>query len=119
MSKTILICDDDEGILDMLGFVLEENGFRVVQEQNSLKLYNLIDEEKPDLLLLDLWMPVLPGDQILRYLKKMPQTRHIPVVLFSASTEGERIAHDAGADAYISKPFDIYKLVDKLTDLLN
>lgn len=69
MNKKILICDDDEGILDVLALILEDAGFDTVTEINSLNVYKAIETEQPDLLLLDLWMPVLSGDQVLRMLK--------------------------------------------------
>jgi DNA-binding response OmpR family regulator len=118
MNKKILICDDDEGILDMLAFVLEDSGFDVIPEKNSMNVYSLIEKEQPDLLLLDLWMPVLSGDQVLRVLKSNPQTRGLPVIVVSASTEGQKIARDAGASDFLAKPFDIDQLVNRVHHML-
>ncbi|GGH10994.1 response regulator [Mucilaginibacter phyllosphaerae] len=118
MSKKILICDDDEGILDMLEFVLEEEGFDIIPEKNSLNIYNVIREQHPDLLLLDLWMPVLSGDQVLKTLRKNPDTATLPVIVISASTEGSLIAKASGANDYISKPFDMDQLVTKIQTLI-
>jgi DNA-binding response OmpR family regulator len=107
INKTIIICDDDEGILEMLAIILEDSGYNVIAEQNSLNLYNLIEQKKPDLLLLDLWMPVLSGDQVLLHLRSQPATKMLPVIVLSASTDGPEIASKAGATDYIAKPFDI------------
>ena len=117
-SKKILVCDDDEGILDMVSFVLEDSGYEVIPEKNSMNVYNLIERENPDLLLLDLWMPVLSGDQVLKVLKSSPITKGLPVIVISASTEGQRIAEEAGASSFLAKPFDIDQLVDRVQTML-
>jgi DNA-binding response OmpR family regulator len=119
MSKKVLICDDDEGILDMLAMILEDAGFETISEINSLNVNKLIEQEQPDLLLLDLWMPVLSGDQVLKMLKKNPETSNLPVIIISASIEGEKIATEAGANNFIAKPFDLDELIDKVQELLN
>ncbi|GGC54474.1 hypothetical protein GCM10011387_05000 [Pedobacter quisquiliarum] len=113
-NKTILVCDDNEGILDMLGLILEDAGFDVIPEQNSLNIYNLIEKKQPDLVLLDLWMPVLSGDQVLKVLRQNTRTKGLPVIVISASTDGSKIAQDAGATAFIAKPFDVDDLVSKI-----
>jgi len=118
LNKKILICDDDEGILDMVSFILEDSGYDVIPERNSLNVYSLIEKERPDLLLLDLWMPVLSGDQVLKALKSNPETSSLPVIVVSASTEGEKIAHDAGASDFLAKPFDIDQLVNRVQLML-
>jgi len=119
MNKKVLICDDDEGILDMLALILEDEGFEIISETNSLNINNVIEIEHPDLLLLDLWMPVLSGDQVLKMLKKNPETSKLPVIIISASIEGKKIATEAGANNFIAKPFDVDELVDKVQQLLN
>ncbi|WP_225976280.1 response regulator [Mucilaginibacter ginsenosidivorax] len=117
-NKTILICDDDEGILDMLELILEETGYRIIPVKNSLHIYEEIEKENPDLILLDLWMPVLSGDQVLRTLRKNPETKSLPVIVISASREGEKIANDAGADLFLAKPFDLDNLVTTVQEII-
>jgi DNA-binding response OmpR family regulator len=119
MNKKILVCDDDEGILEMLEIILETMGYAIIPEKNSLNIYNVIEKEKPDLVLLDLWMPVLSGDQVLRTLRRNPATSQLPVIVISASTEGKKIATEAGANAYIAKPFDMQYLVSNIQKLVN
>jgi DNA-binding response OmpR family regulator len=118
MNKKILVCDDDEGILDMVTFVLEDSGYNVIPEKNSMNVYSVIQREQPDLLLLDLWMPVLSGDQVLKVLKSNPQTMRLPVIIISASTEGQKIAVEAGASDFLAKPFDIDQLVNRVQLML-
>jgi CheY-like chemotaxis protein len=119
MNKKVLICDDDEGILDMLALILEDAGFNTVSEINSLNVNKLIEKEQPDLLLLDLWMPVLSGDQVLKMIKNNPETSNLPVIIISASIEGAKIAAEAGANNFIAKPFDVDELINKVHQLLN
>ncbi|RZK66373.1 MAG: response regulator [Pedobacter sp.] len=111
-SKKILICDDDEGILDMLEMIFEDSPYTIIPEQNSLNVKSIVEKQNPDLILLDLWMPVLSGDQVLKSLRKNPVTRDLPVIIISASREGKQIADDAGATGFISKPFDFDELMD-------
>jgi len=113
-----MICDDDIGILEMMEMIIEEYGYQVYTEAKSTRVLKGLEVEKPDLLLLDIWMPVLSGDQVLRTIKAEPRFSGIPVIMYSASTEGSSIAQSAGADDYISKPFDLNDLEAKITALL-
>jgi len=114
MIKKILICDDDEGILDITGLLLESYGYQVSLEADSTLLLNRIEEENPDLLIIDIWMPGLMGDEIVRLLRQSNKTATIPIIMFSASKESELMAFEAGADDYIAKPFDIEDLNQKI-----
>lgn len=113
-DKKILICDDDEGILDMLELILEDTGYITIPERNSLNIHGIIEKQNPDLLLLDLWMPVLSGDQVLKTLRSNSATRDLPVIIISASREGQRIAAEAGATEFIAKPFNFDELIEKI-----
>ncbi|MCL4638838.1 MULTISPECIES: response regulator [Olivibacter] len=117
MIKKIMICDDDEGILDITGLLLESYGYQVLLESNSSRLLPRISSEKPDLLLIDIWMPLLMGDEIVRILKNNKETAHLPIIMFSAGRESERIASEVGADDYIAKPFNIEDLNNKIVAL--
>ncbi|PWG81247.1 response regulator [Pararcticibacter amylolyticus] len=119
MRAKIMICDDDEGILDLLELVLRDEGYETIPEINSLNVAQIVDREHPDLLLLDLWMPVLSGDQVLRTLRDNPATRELPVIVISASNDGRSIAMNAGATDFVSKPFDLDKLVNQVKNLIN
>jgi len=118
-SKKILICDDDEGILDVLELILEETGHTIIPEINSLNVKTLIDKHAPDLVILDLWMPVLSGDQILKMIRKNSELKDLPVIIVSASRDGEKIAIEAGATAFVAKPFDYDNLINLVGELMN
>ena len=118
-NKTILICDDDEGILELVSLVLEDSGFQTVCVQNSLEVFKNISRENPDLIFLDLWMPQMSGDQVLKVLRDDSATSNIPVIVMSASRDGVQIAKQAGANDFLAKPFDIDDLIDKANALLS
>lgn len=118
-GKKILICDDDEGILDVLELILEETGHTIISEANSLNVKSVIDAQKPDLIILDLWMPVLSGDQILKTLRSNSNYKDLPVIIISASRDGQQIANESKADAFIAKPFDYDQILNVVDNLIN
>ncbi|EDM37803.1 Response regulators consisting of a CheY-like receiver domain and a HTH DNA-binding domain [Pedobacter sp. BAL39] len=118
MPKKIMICDDDAGILEMMEMIMDEYGFDVITQANSLNVLQGLQQEKPDLLLLDIWMPLLSGDQVLKNIKADVQFNKLPVIMYSASSEGRSIAENAGADDYIDKPFDMNELEVKIRQLI-
>ncbi|WP_443946976.1 response regulator [Pedobacter sp. AW1-32] len=118
-KKKILICDDDEDILDMLGLILEDTEYETILEQNSLNVNHIVNTNLPDLIILDLWMPVLSGDQVLRNLRNQQHTKALPVIVISASKEGKKIAEESGANDFLAKPFDFDDLIKKISYYLN
>lgn len=115
----IMVCDDDSSIVDMVEMVLEFSGLEVCSETDSFKMFNRVVEEKPDLLIIDIWMPGLSGDQIIKRLRNEEATKNLPIIALSASRDGKEISLGAGATEFISKPFDIDALVNRTMALLN
>ncbi len=116
--RTVLVCDDDESILDVTSILLSYAGFNVLIQQESNRLIRQAIKEQPDVLLLDIWMPLMSGDQLTRIIKKTSEIAHIPVILFSAAIDGKIIAKEAGADRFIEKPFDLDNLSHIINDVL-
>lgn len=108
----ILICDDDEGIADVTKIVLEDKGYQVESCSNGEDVLKMVAKKIPKLLLIDLWMPGMNGDEVTRQLKENPKTKNIPVIVISANKETDSISKSAGADGSISKPFEIKDLED-------
>lgn len=119
-GKRIMVCDDDKGILEMIEMLLIDEGYEVSAEASSVQLLKRIEKEMPDLILLDIWMPVISGDQILKSMRADSDTAisKIPVLMYSASTEGKNIAASAGADDFIAKPFDLDSLLAKIEKMV-
>lgn len=110
MKKHILVCDDDVGILDIISIILDEKGYAVIALNNSEQVIATVIHKKPDVILLDLSMPNISGDEITTRLKSNPVTANIPIIISSANKDTEKIAQEAGADNFILKPFEIDEL---------
>ncbi|MEO3402876.1 response regulator [Mucilaginibacter sp. CAU 1740] len=110
MAETILIIEDDQDILDMMTYILQDEGFRVISSMESVAVA-YVQEIAPALILLDNRLADGFGRDICRKLKKDPATAGIPVVIVSAVNQLEQVAEESGADAYLPKPFDLEELV--------
>lgn len=116
-NKKVLICDDDYDNLNISEFLLEFEGYIVIKEIDSTNLINKVNENNPDILLVDMWMPVLCGDGIIKIIRVDSKNKEFPIIAFSASYESDKAAIEAGENHYISKPFNIdefTKLISKL-----
>lgn len=101
----ILVIDDDPELLETVGQLLEPRGFRVVLHRESFNRLNAVRQHRPDLILMDVNMPFVPGDEITKLLQDDPELKQIPVLLFSSNDERSlRVAaRECGAAGYISK----------------
>ncbi len=106
----ILIAEDDADILASMQMILEMEGFEVVTATDGKTLSN-VHRVKPDLMLLDIWMSGVDGRTICRALKADKATKHVPVVMVSASKDIEKSAKDSGADGFLPKPFEMDELL--------
>jgi len=111
-TKTIWIVDDDEGILEVIDIILQEEGYHTKIVNNGMKLTDLLLREKPNLILLDILMSGYDGREISRKIKDNPKTSEIPIIIMSANTKVEEKSVEARADAYLMKPFDINTLLE-------
>jgi CheY-like chemotaxis protein len=102
---TILIVDDEEPVRAFLAMLLQAAGYRVLLAIHGVQAMNLIHEERPDLVISDIMMPVMNGVELCRGLKAGAETMSIPVILMSAAEASA--ADGAGADAFIAKPFEL------------
>lgn len=117
MKPKIIIYEDDESILEVLQMILEEEGYDTLTATHCDSL-DQIRTETPSLILIDLWIPELGGEEVCRQVKADPVLQHIPVMFISASNETEKIAAKVHADAFIHKPFDINEVKNKVKTLL-
>lgn len=116
-NKRITLADDDPGILDAIGMMLEMEGYEVSTTLNGNTVLNL-DNEPPDIYVLDIWMSGSDGRELCKKLKTLEKTKHIPVILISASNDLQRSAEIAGADDFLAKPFEIDNLLSKIENCL-
>ena len=118
-KQTILIFDDDQELLDLCTVILEKKGFTVHTSTTCNNLFEKVNEHKPDVILMDNWIPDIGGVESTILLKSNPETRDIPVVFFSANNDVPALAAKAGADTYITKPFNISDLEETITEMVN
>lgn len=117
-AKKILIVDDDEAILDSLETLLDFEGHEVKSFERGSDIFPIVETDlKPDIILLDMWLSGEDGRDICRKLKSTEKTKDIPVLMMSASRGLEKTALDAGANDFISKPFELNAIVMKLNEL--
>jgi CheY-like chemotaxis protein len=119
-GPTILVVDDDPVIQKLLSVNFEMEGYRVITAGDGLEGLEQVTSEQPDLVLLDVMMPKMDGLEAARRIKANPATKHIPVVLLSAKAQSADIQGglEAGADDYVTKPFDPLELLDKVAALI-
>ncbi len=107
-KKKILLADDEEDIKTVIKLYLESKGYDVVTSYDGLDTLDKVKAEKPDLILLDIMMPVINGFEVCKQLKADENTSHIPIVMLSAASQADSVeqAIEAGAVDYIMKPFE-------------
>ncbi len=110
-KKKILVTDDDPGIRDIFKIIFETAGYDVQMIINGDDLLNN-KFEIPDLFLLDKQLSGVDGIDICRYLKEQKATSHLPVIMISANPNIGKLSEEAGADAYIEKPFEVKHLLE-------
>jgi DNA-binding response OmpR family regulator len=115
MPKKILIVDDELDLLALVSIRLRTSGYEVLLASDGVKAIELLSEYTPDLILLDLLMPNMDGNECCKKIKASSKFKHIPVVLFTAVTNCiDDKAKAAGADDYILKPFEPSELLHKI-----
>jgi two-component system cell cycle response regulator DivK len=117
---TILLVEDNEMNRDMLTRRLERKGYRVITAHDGGQGHELAHAENPDLILMDISLPVMNGWELTRLLKSDEDTRGIPIIALTAhalATDRAK-AFDAGCDEYDTKPVDFGRLLGKIENLL-
>ena len=115
--KTILVVDDEERLVSVVRAYLEQSGYRVVTANNGRQALFVARDEKPDLIVLDLMMPEMDGQEFMRLHRKERET---PIIILTAKVEEDDrvIGLELGADDYIAKPFSPRELVARVRAVL-
>src|SRR5690349_11865174 len=116
--KTILVVDDDADVLEATQLILEDEGYHVLTTVKSTYLETLRSVGLPDLILLDVFLSGKDGREIVKFLKQQEETRHIPVIMFSAHPSAEETALTSGADDFLAKPFEVDVLLEKVASYM-
>jgi two-component system chemotaxis response regulator CheY len=111
-SRTVLVVDDDPGVLEVLELALSAEGYQVVLARNGREALERAAARRPNVMLVDLMMPIMDGWQFVRECRKIQSYGQTPVIILSAARNVNEAARDLGVQAVVSKPFN-------LDDLLN
>jgi len=114
-KKKVLIADDERQVADLITQALAEEGYDTAEVTQALRFYDTVLEHKPDLILLDLLMPYLEGEDELRLLQMNQETRHIPVIVVTAVPDARQQLtrlKPLGVVEIVQKPFNLDKLID-------
>lgn len=120
MPKQILIVDDEPSIIVPLQFLMEQNGYEVAVAFSGEEAMETIAENPPDLILLDIMLPIIDGFEVCQRVRENPAWNHIRIVLLTAMGSDANVAKGLalGADAYITKPFSNSEVVAKVNELV-
>ncbi|MGB3467220.1 MAG: response regulator [Cyclobacteriaceae bacterium] len=116
--KKILLCDDDRDITSLMKIIIEGMDIEFACYNRIIDIISLVRNEKPNLILMDLWIPDIGGEKAIEELKTTEDTKDIPAILFSASDKIEQICDEIGADGCIRKPFDLKFFKNHIKELL-
>lgn len=115
----ILIVDDDKDLLDMVSLVLRTNDLKVNCVDNGTDFMPAVEENAPDLVLMDIYLGDADGRELCYSLKTSKKFGHIPVILYSAGNITTSSVKESMADVFLSKPFDNLQLINKIRSLIN
>lgn len=120
MAARVLVVEDEESLSELLSYNLSREGYNVGVSSDGEDALISIDEQKPDLIILDWMLPKVSGIEIARQLRARAQTREIPIIILSArGSEEDRVRGlEIGADDYLTKPFSMTELVARIRAVL-
>ena len=118
MGHKILVVDDELEIRNLLSQFLTEEGYEVILASNGEEAIELAERENPQVILLDIMMPGIDGIETCRRLKAEEKTRFIPVIMATALWDKYTEAIDAGAEDFVTKPFNLTELSHRVKSIL-
>jgi len=118
MLKRILVLDDNEDILDVVHEALSYSQFEVTSVSEASQIMATLETFNPDLVLLDYLVTGTNGGEICRQIKSHPKFNNVPVIIFSAYINREQDMMAYGCDAVMSKPFDLFNLIETVNNLI-
>jgi two-component system alkaline phosphatase synthesis response regulator PhoP/two-component system response regulator VicR len=113
MALKVLVCDDERHIVRLIQVNLERQGYQVITAFDGKEGLEKIRSEKPNLVVLDVMMPYMDGFEVLKNLRKDPETENLPVIMLTAKAQDKDVfeGYHYGADMYLTKPFNPMELV--------
>ncbi len=119
-NRAIMVVDQYSVIVAIIKTILEDKGYALQFAYSGQEAFNLLGEQKPDLIILDILMPTIDGLEVLTRLKEDPDTASIPVILLTSKVEYKDIliGYNMGANYYITKPFTSTQVLDGINLVL-
>jgi len=113
MQRKILCCDDEKPIVRLLEVNLQRQGFEVLKAYNGAECLQMVETDRPDLIILDVMMPEMSGFEVLQKLKGDPSTAEIPVIMLTARSQDADVIRgwQSGVETYLTKPFNSLELI--------
>ena len=120
MTKKVLVADDEPNIVAAVEFLLQRSGYEVHVARNGEEALKLVEAHQPDLVLLDVMMPLRSGYEVCTRMRERPEWRHIKIVMLTAKGRDAEVTKGlaTGADLYVTKPFSTRDLIGKINNLL-
>jgi len=120
MTKRILVVEDQEDNRQILRDLLGNAGYEMVEAENGEEALAAVARERPDLILMDIQLPIMDGYEATRRIKSDPATKSIPIIVVTsyALSGDEGKAREAGCDAYVTKPYSPRQLLAKVREFL-
>ena len=119
VKRKVLIVDDEPNIVTALEFLLKRSGYDVRTVANGAEALAALEADRPDVVLLDIMMPVKSGYEVCQRMRERPEWRDIKIVMVSAKGRGAEVSKglSVGADLYVTKPFSTQELLDQINGL--
>jgi phosphate regulon transcriptional regulator PhoB len=120
MPKKILVVDDEKGIVDLITYNLEKEGFATIKAYGGESALELVKTQKPDLVVLDLLLPGIRGLEVCKFIRRNPETETLPIIMLTAKGDqvDKILGLEMGADDYITKPFNVRELIARVRAVL-
>ncbi|NWB70950.1 response regulator [Pseudomonas sp. G5001] len=115
---TILVVEDEYLIADILGYALEDEGYMVVKASNGQKALEVLERERPALIITDFMMPVMDGQEFAEAVRALPAVKHLPIILISGAQAHIGMERSDLFNAVLKKPFNIDLVIAEVRQLL-
>ncbi|MBX3417930.1 MAG: response regulator [Pirellulaceae bacterium] len=119
-TTKVLLVEDDRPLAEIIEYNLNANGFEVIRSSDGQDALNQVHQRNPDIILLDLMIPVIDGLEVCRRLRASVETASIPILILTAKSEevDQIVGYRVGADDYVTKPFSVRVLMERIKSLL-
>ncbi len=119
-QKKILVADDEKDIVELVAYNLEREGYAVSRAYDGQKAWEMVNREKPDLVILDLMMPEMPGMEVCGRIRRQETTASLPIIMLTAKSDpiDKILGLEIGADDYLTKPFHVRELIARVRAVL-